>query len=264
MADWYLAPALRVGQAEVDERWPDRDRTSDGTIGDEEHQARQSDHNPNERGSVNAWDMDRDGVDPWAVISAFQRHPSAHYWIFERTIADRDTGWRRRAYDGDNPHTQHVHFSIRQNAIAEQNRTHWGLIERDAMNDLQDKRLHAVDGRMASTVAGQDTTKTAWSDVNPTGTEQNWLVRELKIQTAALRTLAAAVATLIPGVEAALADDLAALVKSVASVPGQVVAELREDPVEAALALIEVLGATDARTLANAILTHTAGSTPAP
>jgi hypothetical protein len=51
---WYLAPALTVGRAEVNRRWPKRDLTSDGTVGDEAHQATRSDHNPNARESVNA------------------------------------------------------------------------------------------------------------------------------------------------------------------------------------------------------------------
>jgi hypothetical protein len=129
MAAWYLAPSLSVLRGEVDTRWPRRDHTSDGTIGDEAHQSRESDHNPNSRGSVDAWDMDKDGVNVTEVIAAFQQHPSSHYWIWNRQIADRDTGWRRRPYSGDNPHTQHVHFSIRQTAAAEQNRQAWGLLE---------------------------------------------------------------------------------------------------------------------------------------
>lgn len=126
---WYLAPSLFVLRSEVNTRWPRRDRTSDGTIGDEAHQQTQSDHNPNDRESVDAWDMDKDGVDVAAVIAAFERHPSAHYWIWNREIADRDSGWQRRAYTGENPHTQHAHFSIRQSAAAEQDRRSWGLLE---------------------------------------------------------------------------------------------------------------------------------------
>lgn len=124
---WYLAPSLATGRAEVNKRWPNRDRASDGTIGDAEHATRQSDHNPNARESVNAWDMDKDGVDVDVVIDAFMRHPSAHYVIWNRRIADADNGWRWLAYDGKNPHTQHVHFSIRQTFAAEQDTRPWGI-----------------------------------------------------------------------------------------------------------------------------------------
>ncbi|WP_345540098.1 hypothetical protein [Phytohabitans rumicis] len=126
---WYLAPSLSVLRSEVNTRWPRRDKTSDGTIGDIAHQQRPSDHNPNSRDSVDAWDMDKDGVDVDEVIWAFEQHPSAHYWIWNRQTADKDNGWRRQRYDGENPHTAHVHFSIRQSAAAEQNRRTWGLLE---------------------------------------------------------------------------------------------------------------------------------------
>ncbi|GAA4682638.1 hypothetical protein [Phytohabitans rumicis] len=126
---WYLAPSLAVLRSEVNTRWPQRDKTSDGTIGDPAHQQRPSDHNPNARESVDAWDMDKDGVDVDEVIRAFERHPSANYWIWNRQIADKDTGWRPEPYNGDNAHTLHVHFSIRQNAAAEQDQRAWGLLE---------------------------------------------------------------------------------------------------------------------------------------
>lgn len=128
---WYLAPSLAVLRAEVNARWPGRDHTSDGSIGDAAHQASTSDHNPNSREAVDAWDMDKDGVGVDEVIAAFERHPSAHYWIWQRQIASSDDGWRRRPYSGSNPHTMHVHFSIKQSAGAEQDRRPWGLLEAD-------------------------------------------------------------------------------------------------------------------------------------
>lgn len=143
--DWYLAPALQVLRTEVDARWPDRDRTTDGTIGDQAHQATRSDHNPNARGSVNAWDMDRDGVDVPAVLAAFERHPSAHYWIWQRQIADADDGWRPRPYTGPSPHTEHVHLSIRQTRTAEQDRRPWGLLP--VRKEIEMIRIKAKDGK---------------------------------------------------------------------------------------------------------------------
>ena len=131
MSGWYLAPALAVLRAEIDTRWPDRDHTSDGTIGDARHQATRSDHNPNARGSVNALDIDVNGVHVPTILAAVQRHPSAHYWIWRRQIADADDGWRPRPYYGSNPHTHHLHVSIRQSRAAEQDRRPWGLLEDD-------------------------------------------------------------------------------------------------------------------------------------
>lgn len=127
----YLAPSLTTLRAEINARWPRRDKTSDGWIGDRAHQATRSDHNPNARGSVNAADFDEDGINVAEVIDAFERHPSAHYWIYEGQIADRDDGWRRRPYAGSNPHDKHVHVSIRQTRQAEQDTRPWGLTKED-------------------------------------------------------------------------------------------------------------------------------------
>lgn len=124
---WYLAPSLSNLRGEVNARWPLRSKASDGTIGDAAHQATRSDHNPNDRGSVDAWDMTADGVDVRAVIFHFEKHPSAHYWIYDGQIADRDSAWVRRPYTGSNPHTKHAHFSIRQTRIAEEDKTRWGV-----------------------------------------------------------------------------------------------------------------------------------------
>ncbi|RKF24144.1 hypothetical protein [Micromonospora globbae] len=131
MSGYYLAPSLAVLRAEINQRWPHRDKASDGWIGDTRHQAGKSDHNPNARGSVNAIDVDKDGVDVAAIIAAVERHPSTHYWIFNRQIADRDDGWRRRPYSGENPHDKHLHVSIRQSRTAEQDQRPWGLLEDD-------------------------------------------------------------------------------------------------------------------------------------
>lgn len=178
MAAWYLAPSLAVLRDEVDTRWPWRDRASDGTIGDEAHQGTNSDHNPNSRDSVDAWDMDKDGVAVGEVIAAFQRHPSSNYWIWNREIADKDDGWRRRPYNGDNPHTQHVHFSIRQTATAEQDTRSWGLVDNMPLTTEQAVQLKATDARMAGVSDMKDSIPTSW--VTPPGTESIKLTAFLK------------------------------------------------------------------------------------
>lgn len=108
---WRLNPALSTLRAEVNARWPNRDKTSDGTIGDLAHQGTVSDHNPDRDGSVDAWDMDVDGVDVWQVIGAFEKHVAARYWIYNRQIATRANRWRREPYGGSNPHDKHVHLN---------------------------------------------------------------------------------------------------------------------------------------------------------
>lgn len=127
----YLAPCLAVLRAEINQRWPQRDHTSDGWIGDTAHQARPSDHNPNARGSVDAIDVDEDGIDFGVVFAAIKRHPSARYVIYERKLYHRLRGWKPETYTGTNPHDKHFHLSIDQTREAEQNKQPWGLLEDD-------------------------------------------------------------------------------------------------------------------------------------
>ncbi|MEU5721567.1 hypothetical protein ABZ783_07070 [Micromonospora sp. NPDC047738] len=125
----YLAPSLAVLRAEINQRWPNRDRTSDGWIGDTAHQAQgsRSDHNPNARGSVDAIDVDEDGLDFAVVFAAIKRHPSARYVIYERKLYHRLRGWKPEPYTGPNPHDKHFHLSIDQTREAEQNTRPWGV-----------------------------------------------------------------------------------------------------------------------------------------
>src|SRR6187431_1563394 len=49
---WRLAKALEELRGEVNAKWPNRDKSSDGSVGDLSHQARKSDPNPNSAGVV--------------------------------------------------------------------------------------------------------------------------------------------------------------------------------------------------------------------
>ncbi len=55
-----LSKAAIQLREQFDDAYPDRDRASDGWIGDTRHGARKSDHNPDEQGWVRAIDIDRD------------------------------------------------------------------------------------------------------------------------------------------------------------------------------------------------------------
>lgn len=129
---WFLNPALTRFRAEVNGLWPNRDKKSDGTIGDLAHQGTNSDHNPDPDGSVDAWDMDVDGVDVQKVIAAALRHESIQYVIYNRRITSRTWGlgtWR--PYDGASPHTEHVHFNTRP---SHENSTKPWFTEEDALS----------------------------------------------------------------------------------------------------------------------------------
>jgi len=102
----------------------DRDRRSDGWIGDTRHSVRPSDHNPDsETGVVRAIDVDRDvvkGGKPDLMpdianqirLCAKAGDKRIAYIIFEGRIASSRMGWRWRKYKGSNPHNAHCHISF--------------------------------------------------------------------------------------------------------------------------------------------------------
>lgn len=122
---WHLAPSLVQFRNEVNKKWPNRSKKSDGTKGNAAHAARKSDHNPNSRGSVNAIDITFPGVNAQEIIKAVSKHPSANYVIFDRKIYSRKNGWKAEKYTGASPHTEHLHISILQSVKAEQSKVKW-------------------------------------------------------------------------------------------------------------------------------------------
>lgn len=127
MARAYLAPSLVQLRSQINKRWPRRDKASDGWIGDLRHQRTKSEHNPDRRGCVRAIDVDRDGIDPAAVVAAAIRDPRTWYVIWNRRIYSRNFGFRAHRYNGANPHDKHIHVSILLTTTAETNVRPWRL-----------------------------------------------------------------------------------------------------------------------------------------
>jgi hypothetical protein len=207
---WFLNPALTRFRDEVNARWPHRDKTSDGTIGDEAHQATSSDHNPDADGSVDAWDMDVDGVDVAACKRAFQAHEAAGYWIHNDRIAFRDEGWRPRSYayagPGRNRHDKHVHWNTRQSH--ERSTTPWFPQQQQEVPELIEDSKHgeAVMYRLEALVRGLD--KVAGG---PTKGEPVWVVTALRSLGLAVgqvdeAVIAGLTAQLVPAIVAAVTD----------------------------------------------------------
>jgi hypothetical protein len=122
-----MSPKLcKAGQQlrlQVDDTYPDRDRTSDGWIGDTRHQARPSDHNPDEQGIVRAVDIDRDlsgkakpdlmpDLADQIRLCARAGDKRISYVIFDGRIASSKKAWAWRPYDGVNKHNHHCHISF--------------------------------------------------------------------------------------------------------------------------------------------------------
>jgi hypothetical protein len=113
---------------QIDDTFPDRDRSSDGWIGDTRHSARKSDHNPDAFGWVRAIDVDRDlsgkakpdlMPDLADQIRLFAKRDAAKrisYIIFDGQIASPILKWKWRKYTGINKHNHHCHISFTKEA----------------------------------------------------------------------------------------------------------------------------------------------------
>ena len=128
MSEPYLAPSLARGRTSINTRWPGRDKSSDGWIGDRAHQARRSDHNPDSSGVVRALDVDKDGLHVPTVLAAFFLHPAVRYVIHNEKIYHVDNRFKPKKYTGSNNHKGHIHVSIQHTKTAENSKTAWAPI----------------------------------------------------------------------------------------------------------------------------------------
>jgi hypothetical protein len=123
-----LSKAASQLREQCDDSFPDRDRTSDGWIGDTRHAHRKSDHNPDEQGWVRAIDIDRDLfkgskpdimgdlADQLRALSKSKADNRIAYIIFDGHICSKILNWKWRKYTGANKHIKHCHVSFKKEA----------------------------------------------------------------------------------------------------------------------------------------------------
>ena len=113
---WRLAKSLETLRNQVNSQWPNRSKASDGTLGDQAHASRPSDHNPNSAGVVTAMDITHHTgyLDAHALADRLlaNRHPNLKYIISNGRIGGSHTGWKWTKYSGSNPHNKHIHVSV--------------------------------------------------------------------------------------------------------------------------------------------------------
>lgn len=130
MAKAFLAPSLVRLRDALNARWPNRDRTTDGWIGDAAHQAQVSDHNPDSRsGVVRALDIDKDGIHIPSVLASLMIHPATNYVIHAKRIYRRGDRFKPRDYTGSNPHFSHIHESIMHSPGSENSKTEFTILQ---------------------------------------------------------------------------------------------------------------------------------------
>jgi len=123
-----LSKAAVQLREQFDDSYSDRDRSSDGWIGDTRHAARPSDHNPDAEGWVRAIDIDRDLsgkakpdlmpdlVDQIRLLCKSGVEKRISYIIFDGFIYSAKFRFIKRKYTGANKHTKHAHFSFKKTA----------------------------------------------------------------------------------------------------------------------------------------------------
>ncbi len=135
---WYVDGGLDVLNDQMRDHFPG---ITIWTIGDADHSNRESDHNPEDDGSVDASDY---------KVNKYFTHQEAE-WFFNRLITIRDPRfayaifngrivsstvqpWKIRKYNGSNQHKDHVHVSV--NDKHENDRRVWKLADKMRENDF--------------------------------------------------------------------------------------------------------------------------------
>jgi hypothetical protein len=107
---WRLAKSLETLRAQVNAWWPNRSKISDGTIGDTAHRKRRSDHNPNSKNVVRAWDITEDfknGPDLTKLLPLLLKDKRVKYCIYETKLY-KPGGIVQKSKG----HTKHLHISV--------------------------------------------------------------------------------------------------------------------------------------------------------
>jgi len=97
-----LARSLDTLRSQINAKYKDRSKLSDGWIGDTAHAARASDHNPNAEGVVTALDITHDpahGLDTWKLAEVLRNNkdPRIKYVISNgRIFSSAVSPWQCR------------------------------------------------------------------------------------------------------------------------------------------------------------------------
>ncbi len=124
----YLSKAAKTLRDQINEKWLDRDKRSDGWISDSKHALRKSDHNPRpDTAEVCAIDIDSGLSNEQGISHALadqlrltaKKDNRIYYIIHAGKICSGKSLWRWVKYRGINPHHKHIHISFKPNQSGE-------------------------------------------------------------------------------------------------------------------------------------------------
>jgi hypothetical protein len=174
-----LARGLETLRANFNVRFPTRDKTTDGWIGDAAHQTHVSGHNPDDtpgslaessdadtKPEVRAIDVDKDLRDPeytmLQVIQNMLKHPEdlkrLLYIIHKGIIWAKSRGWAPAQYTGSNSHDEHAHLS--GDPLYDEDTSPWSVLtigKDDDMTPQQAYIQHVLNYRLEALISGKMT-----------------------------------------------------------------------------------------------------------
>lgn len=133
---WEVVPVLEDLRLQLNAIAPNRDKSSDGGVGDTSHAAGRSSHNPDRTGNpeyddgdlddeIRARDFDVDLRVPGLTARMVVNHlvkgaREGRFWwlryiIYDGVIWTAGNGWESRTYTGSNPHDKHFHVNSQFN-----------------------------------------------------------------------------------------------------------------------------------------------------
>lgn len=184
---WRLAKSLETLRSEINKAFPDRHKSSDGTIGDAKHASRGSDHNPwvkdGKTGVVTAIDFTHDpehSFDSEVLAETLRASKDSRikYIISNRKICSstkngKSPPWAWRKYTGSNHHDKHMHLSVKSDKASYDSTKPWNLIIKSAkhipshgdegaeieavqrrLRDFGYKEVGEIDGKWGSRTSG--------------------------------------------------------------------------------------------------------------
>jgi len=147
---WRNAKATMKLRDQLNAKFPNRSKKSDGTIGDEKHQSRSSDHNPwvvdGKQRVVTALDITNDpdhGLSSRAVAEALiaSKDSRIKYIISDGQIASGSgqdkPAWKWRKYSGANGHFHHFHISVKSDKASYDSEQPWNLNGMPAVDEAK-------------------------------------------------------------------------------------------------------------------------------